>query len=313
MFDWLSTQYVHLLSLYRETLTNPYHCSLIDVLRVLIFSVFFLFLIKCVTQTIVLTRLKQKYSRYAYNHHPALLKLYQRAVKKVKLRRIPPLCSFGTEKPLVFTAGFLRPAIFMAPRVMEQLDKPELEALLVHELIHIKRRDNLLFWCTELLYLAITVTLMLILSLGFVLDSKGLNIEVSNTAFAVLFALGMIAAFKFFFWKRFVFLRELSCDDRCVEITKAPLILASALVNVWTFGHSLPAHRWSSSLAFAQSFFSFQPSLEARVRRLLNYRRPWFKLLLGKVVRILVVILIFSVAAFFWKFYVTYCSLISMN
>lgn len=313
MFDWLSVQYVHLLSLYREVLNNPYQCSLIDVLRVFMFSVFCLFIIKCATQAMVLKGLKRKYPRYARDYDPALMTLYQRAVKKVKLRRIPPLHSFGTEKPLAFTAGFLKPAIFLAPRVVGQLDNLELEALLVHELIHIKRRDNLLNWCAELLYLAITVTLMLILSLGYVLDSKGLNMEVTDTAFAVLFALGMMALLKFFLWKRFVFLRELSCDDQCVDITKAPLILASALVNVWFFGHNLPAHRWSSALAFVQSFLPLQPNLEARVRRLLNYRRPWFKLLLGKVVRLLVAILILSVATFFWKFYVTYCSFTYMN
>lgn len=313
MFEWLSTQYVHLLNLYNRVLINPDHCSVYDVLRLFTFSLFFIFLLKTIFHTIVSRKLRQKYLQYSDDSHPSLICLYHKVIKKVGLRRIPPLHYFDNLKPLAFTIGFLKPRIFLTPEVINRLEKLEIESLLVHELIHIKRRDNLLFWGTEILFLAITLSLMQILSIDFfqILQERYLGLPIS--VMAILFTVGMIALFKLIFWKRFKFFRELSCDDVCVEITNAPLSLASALLHIWQFGNNLPSYRWNPALAFTQSFFPFQPGLEVRVRRLLNYRRPWFKFLIGKALHMVTFLMVFSLLFFLWKFYMTYCSLTTMN
>jgi len=43
----------------------------------------------------------------------------------------------------VFTLGVVRSAIFIVPRVAAALTDDELTATLVHELAHVRRRDNL--------------------------------------------------------------------------------------------------------------------------------------------------------------------------
>jgi hypothetical protein len=75
-----------------------------------------------------------------------------------------------------------------------------------------------------------------------------------------------------------VFGRELSCDERVVEAVQNPLVVAAALVQVWRLQRALPRRpraRWIHAHPLVRS----RPSVEERVRRLMDYRpdrrRTW--------------------------------------
>jgi Zn-dependent protease with chaperone function len=296
MFEWFSQQYLKLMANYKILLANPVHCSAVDLLRLFTFTLFVLFLIKLLLHLVVFHRLRRRFPRYSEATNPALFRLFQAAAQKAGVRRLPPLYQFRNERPLVFTIGSLRPAIFLAPQLVEKLPPKELESALAHELTHVKRHDNLLVWLLEIFFVAIPLLIIQVFAISFVFS-------IENSVYAILGALAVLTIFKAFLWKRILFWRELSCDDLTVDAIKDPLLLASSLINVWRIGKVLPRHRWQAGLAFAQTLLPAAASLEFRAQRLIDYRRPWFKFFLGKVARVAAVVFVVLSATFLWRFY----------
>ncbi|MCI0694843.1 DUF3887 domain-containing protein [candidate division KSB1 bacterium] len=296
MFEWLSQQYLKLIANYKILLANPVHCSAVDLLRLFTFTLFVIFLIKLLLHLVVFYRLRRRFTKYSEATHPALFKLFQAAAQKTGVRRLPTLYQFSNERPLVFTIGSLRPAIFLAPQLAEKLPPEELETALAHELTHIKRHDNLLVWLLEIFFAAIPLLVVQVFAIGFVFS-------IANSVYAILGALAGLTVFKAFLWKRILFWRELSCDDLTVDAIKNPLLLASSLINVWRIGKVLPRHRWQAGLAFAQTLLPVAVSLEFRAQRLIDYRRPRLKFFLGKVARVAAVVFVMLSATFLWRFY----------
>ncbi len=295
MFEWLSEQYLKLIANYKILLGNPTQCDTVALLRLFTLTLFAIFLIKLVVHLIIFYRLRRRLPRYLEEKHPRLFSAYREAAQKVKLWRRPHLYEFSNERPLVFTIGSLKPAIFMASATVEKLAPEELEAVLVHELTHIKRHDNLLIWLWEIFFVAIPVLIVQIFAISFIFS-------IQNSVYAILGTLIFITMFKAFLWRRILFLRELSCDDLAVDAIKDPLILASSLINVWRLEKTLPEHRWRSGFAFAQTLLPAYSTLEIRAQRLVTYRRPWFKFFLGKAGRVVAIALVIFSAAFLWRF-----------
>ena len=296
MFEWLSEQYLRLIANYKILLTNPTHCSTVDLLHLFTMTLLGFLAIKLILHLLIFTYLKQKYPRYQENSHSRLFKHYRKAAEKARMRRLPALIQFSNANPLIFTIGSIKPAIFIAPRVVEDLAGDELEAALIHELTHIKRFDNLLIWALEILFVAIPLLIIQLFALNFIFS-------VDNSAYALLGTLIGLIVFKFVIWKRILFLRELSCDDLSVDGIEEPLILASSLVNVWRISKDMPKYRWRIGLNFTQTLLPSAMSLDYRVSRLTNYKRPRFKFLLGKVVRLTTLALVIFIAVFLWQFY----------
>ncbi|MGH7449894.1 MAG: M56 family metallopeptidase [bacterium] len=296
MFEWLSQQYLKLMANYKILLANPVHCSAVDLLRLFTFTLFAIFLVKLLLHLVVFYRLRRRFPKYSEATHSALFKLFRKAAQKAGVRRLPTFYQFSNERPLVFTIGSWRPAIFMAPQVVEKLPPEELETALAHELTHIKRCDNLLVWFLEIFFVAIPLLIVQVFAISFVFS-------IENSVYAILGALAGLTIFKAFLWKRILFLRELSCDDLTVDAIKNPLILASSLINVWRIGRELPKYRWQAGLAFAQTLLPVTASLEFRAQRLLDYHRPWLKFFLGKVARVATAIFVVLSATFLWRFY----------
>lgn len=302
MFEWLSEQYLKLIANYKILLGNPTHCDTVQLLRLFTLTLLAVFVIKLVVHLVVFYRLKRRFPEYLEETHPQLFHVYRNAIQKVKLRRRPRLYQFSNERPLVFTIGSLRPAIFLAPKVVEKLSQEELEAALVHEFTHVKRHDNLLIWFLEIFFVSIPALIIQIFAVSFVFS-------IQNSVFAILGALAVLIVFKALLWRRILFLRELSCDDLSVDSIKDPLILASSLINVWRIGTVLPKYRWQTGLTFAQTLLPAASSLETRSRRLIDYRWPWFKFFLGKAVRVTAVVFVIFTATLFWRFYSTQTNL----
>lgn len=299
MFEWLSEQYIKLILNYKILLGNPSGCGTVELLRLFTFTLLVIFVLKLFIHLVIFQHLKRKFPRYSEDSHRSLFRLIKEAAQRVKLRNLPPLYQFNNERPLVFTIGSLRPAIFLAPQVADKLEEPELEAALVHELTHIKRRDNLLIWILEIFFLAIPLLIVQIFAISFIFS-------VQNSVYATLGALAVLTAFKAFLWKRILYLRELSCDDLSVDKIRDPLILAASLTNVWRLGKELPRYRWQKGLAFAQTLLPTRLNIDFRIKRLLNYKRPWFKFLIGRATKVFLVGFMLFTLVFLWQFYRNY-------
>ncbi|MFQ5605694.1 MAG: M56 family metallopeptidase [bacterium] len=299
MFEWLSQQYIKLILNYQILLGNPSGCGTVELLRLFSFTLIAVFALKLGAHLLIFNYLKRKFSRYSVRSHPELFRLYERSAQIMILKKLPALFAFENVRPLVFTIGSLRPAIFLAPALVNKLKSDELEAIFVHELTHIKRRDNLLVWFLEIFFLAIPILFIQVFAISFVFS-------VQNSVYAILGTLVGLTVFKAFVWKRILFLRELSCDDLSVDKIKDPLILAASITNVWRLAKSLPRYRWQTGLAFTQTLLPATMRLETRVQRLLNYKRPWFKFFLGKALRVAAVLFILSTSIFLWQFYSKY-------
>lgn len=299
MFEWLSEQYVKLILNYKILLDNPSGCGTVELLQLFTFTLIVIFIFKLAIHLIIFQHLKGKFIKYTKEEHPKLFQLIKGAAEKVKIRKLPPIYQFSNERPLVFTIGSIRPAIFLAPQMAVELKNEELEAALVHEFIHIKRRDNLLIWFLEIFFLSIPLLIIQIFAISFILS-------VQNSVYAILGALAVLTAFKAFLWKRILYLRELSCDDLSVDKIKDPLILAAALTNVWRLGKELPRYRWQRGLCFAQTLVATRLRLDFRVKRLVNYKRTWFKFFLGKATKLFLVIFLLFTVGFLGRFYSGY-------
>lgn len=97
-----------------------------------------------------------------------------------------------------------------------------------------------------------------------------------------------------------MFFRELSCDDLTVDAIGDPLPLASALIKVWEHHRSrsgLDAFPTASRIALIGN-----GDLERRIRRLIAYRRPRMKFVLGRLARGAGVILLFVLLVAAWTF-----------
>lgn len=70
------------------------------------------------------------------------LSLLQHLQHKMKIQKVQLLISSQADAP--FTLGWLRPVILLPPGIFTELSADQLEAILVHELAHIKRHDYLL-------------------------------------------------------------------------------------------------------------------------------------------------------------------------
>jgi beta-lactamase regulating signal transducer with metallopeptidase domain len=117
-----------------------------------------------------------------------------RGIGPVRVRLVP------LSRPLALIYDFHQPTLLLSTWMVEHLDEQEVEAVLIHELVHIQRADYLINW----------VALML------------------RDAF---FYLPPIRAT----YRQLKQEKELACDDLVAHITQRPLALASALTKVWLF------------------------------------------------------------------------------
>ncbi len=115
MFEWLSEQYVKLILNYKILLDNPSGCGTVELLQLFTFTLIVIFIFKLVIHLIIFQHLKGKFLKYTAAEHPKLFQLIKGAAEKVKIRKLSTIYQFSNERPLVFTIGSIRPAIFLAP------------------------------------------------------------------------------------------------------------------------------------------------------------------------------------------------------
>lgn len=130
--------------------------------------------------------------------------------------RTPHLWQLPVERPVAFVTGIFAPRLVLSSWLLERLDADELEALLAHELAHLRHGDNAIAWMANWLK-----------ALSFFLPT-------SRRAFDALLAE-----------------REWAADAIAATITRKPLALASALLKVAR--HAVPSEPLRTHFADASA------------------------------------------------------------
>lgn len=278
MFEWFFAPYARLLQGVQALLVVPGTCAApVDVLRALTLLLIAAAGARIRAHCIADRRLRRRSPVYAPDEFSGLYDLYREAGARVGVKRLPPLHRHADEDPLAFTTGCFRPAVFLAPALVRSLGADELRAVLVHELVHVHRRDNLRALLGSLLPIGALVVVLQVAAL-YALSRVEPKLGFEHAALIVAAVLAVLWAFRSVAWPRVVFQRELSCDDRVVEALECPLVVAASLVKVWRLQRALPRRR-GARLVHALPLLRGGPSVEERVRRLIDYRpeprRAW--------------------------------------
>jgi heat shock protein HtpX len=278
MFEWFFAPYARLLQGVGALLVVPGTCGApVDVLRALTLLLCAAAGARIGAHWVADRRLRHRSPVYGANEFSGLYDLYREAGTRVGLKRLPPLHRHADEGPLAFTTGCFRPAVFVAPALVRSLGADELRAVLVHELVHVRRRDNLRAWLGSLLPIGALVVLLQVATL-YALFRMEQRLGFAHAGLVVAAVVAALWTFRSVAWPRVVFRREVSCDDRVVEALQNPLVVAASLVQVWRLQRALPRRRGARWI-HAHPLLRTRPTVEERVRRLIDYRpdprRAW--------------------------------------
>ena len=303
MFEWFFAPYTALLLGVRFLLRIPGLCAApADVLRALTLLLCASAGARIWAHCVADRRLRRASPTYGPDEFSGLYDLYREAGTCVGLKRLPPLHRHADQGPLAFTTGSFKPAVFLAPALIRSLGADELRAVLVHELVHVRRRDNLRAWVASLLPIGALVVILQCAALYVLFVRMEMPLSFAHAGLLVFGVLALLWGFRSVVWPRLVFRRELSCDDRVVEAVQNPLVVAASLVEVWRLQRALPRRqvgRW----IHAHPLLRAAPSVEERVRRLIDYRpeprRTW---LIASRRALAAVVLLWTVM-FLWTYY----------
>ncbi len=270
-------------------------CLVVDALRWSAIALVLFWLIKCAAHTLMVKSLVRKTLRFEDPQYKALLLQYRELVSRVGLRKAPPLYQSPFPSCPAFTVGLIKPLVFLHPRMITNLDREELSSALTHELVHVKRRDNLKIWRLD--FALNGMPLLWLLLLGFDFSCKpGLLYLI------VVAALLSTALTRQLMWAFFRSVGEHTCDDRVVSITGAPLPLASALIKTWKMvrAENEGQQPWSAAYLLLVN----GACVETRVRRLVAYRKPHLLPMLSKALKMVATSLILGYAVFLWQYHI---------
>jgi Zn-dependent protease with chaperone function len=302
MFEWFFSPYSSLLLGAEFLLHNPIACSAVDVLRALTLLLCAAAGVRIGAHCVADRRLRRRSPVYGPDEFSGLYDLYRDAGTRVGLKHLPPLRRQADADPLAFTTGCFRPAVFLAPALIRSLEADELRAVLVHELVHVRRRDNLRAWLASLLPIGALVVLLQAAALYVLFFQVELRFGFTHAGLLVAAVFSLLWAFRSVAWPRVVFRRELSCDDRVVEALQNPLVVAASLVQVWRLQRALPRPR-AAHWIHAHALLRTRPSVEQRVRRLIDYRPAPRRAWLVATRRALSVAALLWIALFLWTYH----------
>jgi len=210
------------------------------------------------------------------HHEPEFYRLVRKLAGEIDLKKIPALFYFSDKKPLIFTIGILRPAVFISPRLLSDLNYSELTAVMTHELTHIKRNDGL--YNRIMQFIPALIPTVLILLFG-----RTIMQDMYTQLFWYLLTFVLLLSYKLFIYEGFNRDRETSCDDLTLKIINDPLLLAESIMKVWEAGKELPVYNWRLGLASVRPFAAGNSGYQGRVKRLINYRKPYVKIFIKKL------------------------------
>lgn len=164
---------------------------------------------------------------------------------------LPPVQGVVTpaDRPIACTIGLFRPTVLFSTWMLDHLDRREWEAVVIHELEHIARRDYFLNW----------ITLVLRDAFFYFPTSRLAYQQVQQE-------------------------KELICDELTAQVTRRPLSLASALTKVWLHTTEAPVRSpWESAQHLADRHVPMQKRIERLLKPPFSERASLQELPSGKL------------------------------
>jgi beta-lactamase regulating signal transducer with metallopeptidase domain len=187
-------------------------------------------LLKALSATLLVARMRRRAVTLGQEEQERVMRL---AAKHASLQNmaVPELIFCRRRGFAAFTAGLLRPVIIMNADLPCKLSDCELEAVLTHELIHIRRSDTTKNWLLHLLCGAM-----------------------------------FFSPFSSMLLKRYLLENECACDRETVRVTGRPREYAATLVKVWRL--LLEEREFKASLAAGLTGQKLE--MESRITSLLS-------------------------------------------
>ena len=274
-------------------------CPMVTFMQGLALVLTGIWLAKATIQTWLAARWRRRAEPFSAAVDTEVWRAYRMAGRGVGLRRLPPLLKSDRHRYPALAAGIFRPMVFLSPRLAANLEPAELEAVLTHELIHIKRADNLLIRFWELVFAAMPVAIVQFFAMAYPCEPAYRGWANGATVVAIL-----LLRYLFLGWFRAT--REFTCDDGTVAITGKPLILASALLKAWHWIRDRGAVLTVAAQRPGYLLFTGGVCVEGRIQRLLNYRAPRFQSIRGLLWQTVLALLLLWMGGFAWEIHVNH-------
>ena len=200
----------------------------------------------------------------------------------------PRLAVVDSEIPNALATGrSQRSAVVAVTRgLTERLDPPELEAVLAHELTHVKNRDVMVITIASFLSTVAFFVMRNFAFMGFYGGRRGRDQGGAGAFAAVYLASLLVWLISFFLIRALSRYREYAADRGAAIITGAPSQLASALLKISGTMQRIPQRDLREvegmnaffifpaiSAGSVMELFSTHPSLEHRLARLERMQR----------------------------------------
>lgn len=200
----------------------------------------------------------------------------------------PKVAIVNSDVPNAFATGRNpnNAVVAVTTGIMNRLNDRELEAVLGHELSHIKNRDVTVMTLASLLPFLASLIMQSMFWMG-MMGGYGRSRDRNGSALILIYLASILVYFLSFILIRVLSrYRELSADRGGAILTGAPSQLASALVKISTGMQRIPQEDLRKVEAMSAFFifpalradslanmFSTHPSLEERLRRLERMQR----------------------------------------
>ncbi|WP_069094482.1 zinc metalloprotease HtpX [Methyloligella halotolerans] len=196
---------------------------------------------------------------------------------------MPKVYVMQNEQPNAFATGRnpQNATVAVTTGILRTLSREELAGVVAHELAHIKNHDTLVMTITATIAGAISM----LANFGLFFGGRDNNGAGLIGTLAMIFLAPLAAGIVQMAISR---TREYEADRMGAEISKAPLMLASALQKIAGAAHRIPNREAERNPASASLFivnplsgarmdnlFSTHPNVENRIARLNEYAREW--------------------------------------
>jgi Zn-dependent protease with chaperone function len=170
--------------------------------------------------------------------------------------------------PPVFTTGLIRPTIHISEELATRLSDEELQAVLLHELAHIERKDHIVTAWLRPSSLVGAAVIFQAFTLSFFFQPGSMHFGSLPAKLVLLSSAILLLSLRHCFVRPLEYLRETDCDDRAIVAGADPLALASAIVETGRLlrHRSVPLLR----LLAHETLIPRASMAERRVRRLVN-------------------------------------------
>lgn len=247
-------------------LLNPFACSGVDLLRICAIALAALALLRLAIAAARGARIVRGAVRV---RDARLVRAFADAARLSGARSLPPFFVAAPGEPAAYTLGLVRQAVFVSPE-LALLPDGELRAVLVHELSHVRRHDNLRAWWWNMV--AIGAALLLaagaMLYGGFV--ARLFRFDTSEALWTLAALAAWTAAGHRFLARELSLGAEISCDDVAARALGSPHVVADALLSVM---------RMQSGAAAPKDFCSAMSGRRNARRRIVTLLDPRARML----------------------------------